>query len=146
MSDHRDWVHVAAVADYADAQLARHRAEMAAQLAALREEWNSSAAHHEAATEALVRQRQEDHLTWLRARAGGQQDVVGAGSHGAVGASPPPPGSGPELGHRPQPQQQLTPPTPHEMAAAIKDMDLGSYAQLRAELGIGSAGRGLLDS
>ena len=32
------------------------------------------------------------------------------------------------------------------MAAAVRDMDLASYVQLRAELGIGSAGRGLLDS
>lgn len=143
MSDHHDWVMVAASYDRADAALDRAKAEMDSRLADLKEEWSSNAALQVAALEARARQRQEAQVAWLRARADGEsapaQDVAGTGGPG-VGVSVP---RDAPVGHDPRSPQ---PPTQQEMAAAVKAMDLGSYAQLRAKLGIGSASRGLLDS
>ena len=131
--------------DYRDAQLDRARAEMDRRVTELRDEWSAGVAHQVAAAEAASRQRQEDHVAWLARFTNGaadepapEQDVAGVGGPG-VGASPAESGAS-DVRARPRPQQ----PTQQEMAAAVRDMDLAEYGQLRAELGIGStSARGL---
>ena len=125
------------------------------------EEWQSSAALDTTSTDdmtrehnARMRQLEENHKAWLARFLSGDDegahtDVQPAPQGASSGRGPATPATVPaglpnldpraaELADRRRAQ---------EMAAAVRDMDLSDYAQLRAELHIGQASaRGLFDS
>lgn len=128
--------YVRAMIDVYDARFESATADLTARVDALREEWSSNAADQVAASEARIRQIQEDNLIWLRSRYGDDgderpQDVAGAAGHGADGASSVLTGT--PGGHNQRPPQ----PNPNdeiERARAIRDMSMQDWSEVRKTL------------
>ena len=131
--------YVAAVCDNAADALDRFQAEANAQILAIKEEWNSSAAHQNAPVESATRQRQEDNLAWLRSHAMTEpaptdtRDIRQQGAF-VLEANPVSSGAGSAGPAAPDPRQlELA------RAQAIKDMSLEEFARLRTDLGVRSS-------
>jgi hypothetical protein len=148
MPDHEmaERLYIAAALDHADARRDAVIASMSADVDRLRDSWSAGYAEQRRASEERLAAIRDETQQYLRALSTGEPTGpaptpdLAAGDHREGASASATASSG--TGHGPR--QQPTPPTPQEMASAIKDMDLGSYAQLRAELGISSAAsRGL---
>ena len=128
--------YVAAVCDNAADALDRFQAEANAQILAIKEEWNSSAAHQNAPVESATRQRQEDNLAWLRSHAMTEPAPTDTRQipQGAFAPEANPVSSGGGLPGQPL----LIPPARTRPGQAIKDMSLEEFARLRTDLGVRS--------